>query len=81
MIKYKLQFFGGRGSSGGKGGGGKAGGGKIISGPKPTADERNAQELARVQRENRNLGISAIKDLKKNETYDIQWGKNMSAAG
>lgn len=44
---------------------------------KSTADERNRQELARVQRENR---LSGAADLKKGETYSIKWGKGERTA-
>lgn len=40
---------------------------------KPTASERNAQELARVKRENR---LSGSKDLVKGQTYSLNMGKN-----
>lgn len=42
-----------------------------------TAEERNNRELARVERENRTNAALAAQDLRRNEVYDIQWGREV----
>lgn len=70
--------MGGRGSAGGNA---KASAVSKATANKSTADERNARELARVERENRASGVEAIQELKKGESYSIQWSKNETREG
>lgn len=47
-----------------------------------TADERNARELARVNREARlNPGVQDRQSLKKGESYTMDWTKNETRTG
>lgn len=46
-----------------------------------TADERNRQELARVQRENRTNSALAAQDLQRGQSYNIQWTRNEVRTG
>ena len=46
-----------------------------------TADQRNARELMRVERENRNSGLTDRNKLKEGERYDMDWGKNEVRSG
>ena len=43
---------------------------------KLTAAERNARELARVERENRASGINEARELVKNQWYSVQMNKS-----
>ena len=47
---------------------------EAVKNARLTADERNARELARVERENRNSGLNDRNQLKKGETYTFDWG-------
>ena len=46
-----------------------------------SVEERNARELARVERENRQSGLIDRQQLRQGESYTFDWGRNDTRTG